>query len=148
MQHLHHEVRVEAPVEHVWAFYCDTSRWQDWNPGGEFTDFSGPVDEVGTTYVQTMRLMGFEMSQSVETVEVEPLRLIHEHSDTGPMDNYYRLEPDGDATRLVLESDYEMPGKLPGFIKDMMSKGWAERNMNNMLADFKALAEANVPAKA
>ena len=80
--------------------------------------------------------------------EVEPRRLIHEHSDSGPLDNYYRRESDGDATRLVVESDYEMPGKLPGFIKDMMSKGWAERNMNNMLADFKALAEAEAPVSA
>jgi len=117
-------------------------------PRGEFSDFSGPVDEVGTTYVQSMRLMGYEMKQTMKVVEVEPLRLIHEHRDTGPMDNYYRFEPGGDATNVVLESDYEMPGKVPGFIKDCVSKGWAERNMNNMLADFKALAEANVPAHA
>ena len=148
MQHMREEVWVEAPVEHVWKFYCDTSRWHDWMPRGEFSDFSGPVDKVGTTYVATMRLMGYEMKQTMEVVEVEPVRLIHEHSDTGPMDNYYRLEPDGDATRLVLESDYEMPGKVPGFIKDFVSKGWAERNMRNMMADFKALAEAEVPAHA
>lgn len=148
MQHIRLEVRVEAPVKHVWEFYCDTSCWHDWMPRAEVSDFSGPVDEVGTTYVQSMKLMGFEMKQNMEVIEVEPLRLIHEHSDYGPMDNYYRMEPDGDATRLVVESDYEMPGRLPGFIKDMMSKGWAERNMNNMLADFKALAEAKVPAHA
>ena len=148
MQHLRQEVRVEAPVEHVWKFYCDTSHWKDFMPRGEFSDFSGPVDEVGTTYVQSMRLMGYEMKQTMEVVEVEPVRLIHEHSDTGPMDNYYRLEPDGDATRLVLESDYEMPGKVPGFIKDIMTKGWFERQTRNMLADFKAIAEAKVPAHA
>ena len=148
MQHMREEVRVEAPVEHVWKFYCDTSRWHDWMPRGEFSDFSGPVDKVGTTYVATMRLMGHEMKQTQEVVEVEPLRLIHEHTDNGPMDNYYRLEPDGDATRLVIESDWEIPGKLPGFIKDIVNKGWAERNTRNMLSDFKALAEAKVPAHA
>jgi hypothetical protein len=47
-----------------------------------------------------------------------------------------------------MESDYEMPGKLPGFIKDMVSKGWMERQEQQMLADFKALAEAKVPAHA
>jgi hypothetical protein len=41
-----------------------------------------------------------------------------------------------------------MPGKLPGFIKDLVNKGWADRNVHQMLTDFKALAEANVPAHA
>ena len=148
MQHIREEIRVEAPVEHVWEFYCDTSNWSDFYPRAEFSDFSGPVYMVGTTYVQSMKLMGFEMSQTIEIVEVEPLRLIHEHSDTGPMDNYIRLEPDGEATNVLVESDYEMPGKIPGFIKDFMTKGWMERQGRQMLADFKALAEAKVPAKA
>jgi len=148
MQHWRDEIRVEAPVEHVWEFYCDTSNWKDFMPRASFSDFSGPVDEVGTTYAQTMKLMGFQMSQTIEIVEVEPLRLIHEHSDTGPMDNYIRLEPDGEATNIVMESDYEMPGKIPGFIKNLMTKGWMERQGRQILADFKALAEAKVPAKA
>ena len=148
MQHLHEEVRIDAPVEHVWDFYCDTSNWKDFLPRGEFSDFSGPVDKVGTTYVATMRLMGFEMKQTFEIVEVEPLRLIHEHTDSGPMDNTIRLEPDGDATRVVMESDWAMPGKVPGFITDFVGKGWVERNTRNVLADFKALAEAKVPAHA
>ena len=41
-----------------------------------------------------------------------------------------------------------MPGHLPGFIKDLVTKGWVERNTHQMLADFKALAEATVPAHA
>ena len=58
-----------------------------------------------------------------------------------------RFEPDGEATRLVVDSDYEMPGKLPGFIKDLMGSGWMEGNIRRMLEDFKALAEAQVPAR-
>ena len=148
MNHLHEEIRIEAPVEHVWAFYCDTSHWEDWMPRAGFAEFSGPEDKVGTTYVATMRLMGFEMKTTYKVVEVEPLRLIHEHTDTGPMDNIMRFEPDGEATRFVLDSDWEMPGKLPGFIKDLVNKGWAERNTHQALVDFKALAEAKVPVPA
>ena len=148
MQHIHEEIRVEAPVEHVWGFYCDTSNWPDFLPRARFSDFSGPIDKVGTTYVQSMKLMGFEMSQNVEIVEVEPQRLIHEHSDSWSMDNYFRFEPDGDATRVVFESEWEMPGKMPGAIKDLATKGWMERNTRNIVADFKTLAEAKVPAKA
>ena len=124
MKHMHDEIRVEAPVERVWAFYCDTAHWQDWMPRARFSDFSGPIDKVGTTYVQSMKLMGFEMKSTCTVVEVEPLRFYHEHSDTGPMEAFLHLEPDGEATRLVFDSDYEMPGKLPGFIKDLMAKGF------------------------
>ena len=148
MNHLHDEVRIEAPLEHVWAFYCDTAHWEDWMPRAKCTEFSGPLDKVGTTYVGTMRLMGFEFKATYRIVEVEPLRLIHEHSDSGPMDNSLRFERDGEATRVVIESDYAMPGKVPEFIKSLMSRNWIERNTHQMLGDFKALAEAKVPAHA
>ena len=148
MPHIHEEVRVEAPVEHVWDLYCDTSQWGNWMPRGEWSEFSGPVDKVGTTYLSSSKFMGFEMKSKTEVVEVEPLRLIHEHQDTGPMEMYLRFEPDGDATNCVVEADYEMPGKMPGFVKDIMNKCWFERQTRNMLADFKAIAEAQVPAKA
>jgi uncharacterized membrane protein len=148
MNHLHDEVRVEAPVEHVWAFYCDTSHWQDWMPRVGHLEVHGSLDKVGTTYVATMRLMGFETKTTYKIVEVEPLRLIHEHSDTGPMDNSMQFEPDGEATRVVIDSDWEMPGHWPGFIKNLVTKSMVERNTRQMLADFKALAEATVPARA
>ena len=148
MQHMREEIRFEAPVEHVWKFFCDTSLWQDWMPRARVSEFSGPVDEVGTTYLQTVRMFGLEQEMTIEVVEVEPERLYHEHTDTGSQDNYFRFEPDGEATNLVMEADYEMPGKLPGFIKDLLAGGWMERTYRQVLADFKALAEAKVPAKA
>jgi uncharacterized membrane protein len=146
MIHFRDEIRIEAPVEQVWALLCDTSRWRDWAPRMEHSDWSGPYDQVGTTYVSKFKMMGFEMKQTNKVVEVEPLKLIHEHTDEGPMDTYYRFEPDGDATRLIVESDYEMPGYIPGFIKSLMSENWIERNVRQMLGDFKAIAELKVPA--
>ena len=148
MQHMHHEMRIEAPVEHVWAFFGDVEHWQDWMPRRKTTDISGPLDQVGTTYVQSVKLMGVEQKWTNEIVEVEPQRLVHVHSDYGPMDNTFRFEPDGEATNLVLDSDYEMPGKMPDFLKDLMFTGWMERNLRRMFEDFKALAEAKVPATA
>jgi uncharacterized membrane protein len=144
MQHMRVETHIEAPVEEVWRSYCDPSNWPAFMPRGTYSDFTGPVDAVGTTYVAGVRIMGHEMRETHEIVEVEPQRLIHDHSDTGPMDNHWRFERDGDATNLVVESDYEMPGKVPGFIKDLVSKGWVERNFGNAMADFKALLEAEV----
>jgi hypothetical protein len=93
-------------------------------------------------------MMGFEMKQTSTVVEVEPLRLIHEHTDDGPMDTFVRFEPEGDATRLIMESDYEMPGYIPGFLKKLATRSFFERQTRHMLGDLKAFAEATVPVPA
>lgn len=148
MNHFHDAIRIAAPVEHAWAFLCDVSHWHDWDPRYEYSDPSGPVDQVGTTIVATGRMMGFEMKGTLTVVEVEPQRLLRVHGDLASMDVFYRFAPEGDATRLTVEGDYEMPGHLPGFIKNLVTKSWVERYMRQQLEDFKALAEATVPVPA
>ena len=148
MKHFRDEIRIEAPIAHVWAFLCDTSRWHDWAPRGETSDWGGPYDQVGTTYVSKVKMMGFELKTTQTVVEVQPLKLIHEHTDQGPMDTFYRFERDGDATRLIVESDYELPGHIPGFLRNLLTKSWIDRNMRQMLEEFKALAELKVPVPA
>jgi uncharacterized membrane protein len=144
MQHMQDSIHIEAPIEHVWGFYLDTSHWSDWQPRAEYMDFSGPLDQVGTTYVGGMRIMGHEVKATYKVVEVDPPRLYHERSEWGPMDTWIRLAPEGSGTLVTVESDYEMPAHLPGFIKDLMSKRWIERQTRTMLEDFKALAETTV----
>lgn len=146
MEHIREEIRIEAPVQHVWELLCDTSRWHEWQPRAEYSDWSGPYDHVGTTYVSKHKVMGFELKQTNRVVEVEPLKLIHEHTDDGPMDTYFRLEPDGDATRVIVESDYEMPGYIPGFVRSLMTERYIQRNTRHIMEEFKALAELKVPA--
>jgi carbon monoxide dehydrogenase subunit G len=148
MDHIRDEIRIEAPVEHVWSYIVDGSHWDEIQPRAKHTDFSGPLDQVGTTLVQTGRMMGFESKTTLTVVEVEPQRLIHVRGDSGPWEMVWRLEPDGDATRLALESDYEMPGHIPGFVKNLMTKGWMEGNVHKILVDIKAFTEATVPAHA
>ena len=144
MQHMQDSIHIDAPVDHVWAFYLDTSHWSDWMPRAEYLDFSGPLDKVGTTYIGGMRIMGHEMKATYKVVEVVPERLYREHSDWGPMDTEIRFEPVGDGTQVTMQADYELP-HLPKFIQDLMSKHWMERQTRQMLEDFKALAEATVP---
>jgi uncharacterized membrane protein len=148
MNHIHDAIRIEVPVEHAWALLCDTSRWHDWDPRSEHSDWSGPLDQVGTTFVETSRMMGFEMKGTLKVLEVEPLRLIRIRSDFGPTDMFYRFEREADATLLTVEADYEMPGHIPGFIKNLMTKTWIERYTRQQLEDFKALAEVTVPVPA
>ena len=147
MIHFHDEIRIDAPIAHVWEFLCDTSRINDWVTGETFSDFTGPLDQAGTTLVTTSRLLGFEMKGTLTVAEVEPLRMVHLRSDF-PMDAFYRLASEGEATRMIAEGDYDMPGHLPGFIKNLMTKTWVERQMRHQLENFKGLAEVTVPVPA
>ncbi len=148
MQHIRDEIRIEAPAEHVWSYVTDSSHWDEIQPRAKHTDFSGPLDQVGTTFVQTSRMLGFETKYDLTVTEVEPLRLCHVKAEPGPWDMVWRLEPDGDATRLAIESDFEIPGPLPGALKNLMTKGWMEGSVRKMLLDIKAFTEATVPAHA
>jgi len=60
----------------------------------------------------------------------------------------FRLEPDGDATHLIVDCDYQLPGHLPGVVKDLLSRSLVERTMRETGEKFRALAEATVPAPA
>jgi hypothetical protein len=147
MQHMQDAIHIDAPVEHVWAFYLDTSHWSDWMPRAEYLDFTGPLDQVGTTYVGGMHIMGHEMKATYKVVEIVPERLYREHSDWGPMDTRIRFEPEGNGTLVTMESDFEMP-HMPKVIQDLMGRHWMERQVRQMLGDFKALAEATVAVPA
>lgn len=148
MPHIQDEIRIDAPVAHVWEFLCDTAHWSDWNPRTECSGFSGPIDQVGTTFSERSKILGFEMKDTDRVLQVEPQRLIHIRTETYPSDVYFRFQPDGDATRFAVEGDYDMPGHLPGFIQKLMTKTFVERHTRQMMEDIKALAEAKVPVPA
>jgi uncharacterized membrane protein len=145
MHHFEIATHIDAPVQHVWDFYLDSSHWRDWMPRVESLEFDGPVDKVGTTYVGTMRILGHEFKSTYTVLEVVPGKLYHEHGDMASMDNLMRFESEGDGTLLTSVIDYEMPGHLPKVIQDLMSKSFMERQTRQMLDDFKAMAEATVP---
>jgi len=146
VNHIELETRVEAPVDHVWAYLCDPSHMDDWSMGT--WQYSGPSDQVGATLVQTSRMMGIEDKTTWTVVEVEPTRLLHLRMGPDPGDMFFRMEPDGDATLLALETDYEMPKHMPGFLKNIMSKSFVERQMRHQMENLKAFAEATVPVPA
>jgi hypothetical protein len=57
--------------------------------------------QVGTTCVQSAKLMVFEMKWTTEIVEVEPLRLVRLHSDWGPTEAASGSNPAERSGRVV-----------------------------------------------
>ncbi|MFG2651998.1 SRPBCC family protein [Streptomyces sp. NPDC048436] len=116
------EARIEAPAEKVWAQLTDFSSYGEWNSTHTSFPNGGPSTlEVGGTFAENMKLMGFpaEVNWTIEDLEAERTLAI---KGKGPMGvtvgTRYTLTPDGDATNVRIDGEFTgaavslMAGKL------------------------------------
>ena len=116
------EARIGAPAEKVWAQLTNWSAYGEWNATHTSFPEGGPESlEVGGTYQENMKLMGFPAEVEWTIDELEPARVFATRGK-GPMAvslvNRYTLTPDGDATTVRIDSEFTgaavslMAGKL------------------------------------
>ncbi|MEV7195984.1 SRPBCC family protein [Streptomyces sp. NPDC093510] len=116
------EARMEAPAEKVWAQLTDFSSYGEWNSTHTSFPQGGPTAlEVGGTFVENMKLMGFpaEVDWTIEELETARTLAI---AGKGPMGVHvstrYTLSPEGNATVVRIEGEFTgaavslMAGKL------------------------------------
>ena len=104
------EAELAAPVEDVWAKLTDLESYSDWlsihtgYPDGVPSDLN-----PGTSFKEAITIMGMpgEVTWTVKTHEPNSAL---EFEGAGPMGvklrNAYRLEPSGEGTKLVCESEF------------------------------------------
>ncbi|MFF6909838.1 SRPBCC family protein [Streptomyces sp. NPDC012389] len=120
------EARIEAPAEKVWAQLTDFSSYGEWNATHTSFPKGGPAPlELGATYEENMKLMGFPAEVAWTVDELEDGRLLTTRG-TGPMGvnlvMRYTLAPSpspgGGATTVRIEGEFTgaavslMGGKL------------------------------------
>ncbi|MFC0849581.1 SRPBCC family protein [Streptomyces noboritoensis] len=116
------EARLEAPAEKVWAQLTDFTAYGEWNATHTSFPQGGPEKlELGASYAENMKLMGFPAEVTWTVDEFEAGRLLG-IKGKGPMGvsvgNRYTLTPDGDATLVRIEGEFTgaavslMAGKL------------------------------------
>ncbi|MFD3835650.1 SRPBCC family protein [Streptomyces sp. NPDC058642] len=116
------ESRIEAPAEKVWAQLTDWPAYGEWNATHTSFPQGGPTAlEVGATFQENMKLMGFPAEVEWTIEELEPARVLAIRGK-GPMAvtvaNRYTLTPDGDATTVRIDGEFTgaavalMAGKL------------------------------------
>ncbi|MFJ8940614.1 SRPBCC family protein [Streptomyces sp. NPDC102365] len=116
------EARIGAPAEKVWAQLTDFSSYGEWNSTHTSFPKGGPETlEVGGTFEENMRLMGFpaEVNWTIEELETGRTLAIR---GKGPMSvtvaTRYTLRPEGDATTVRIDGEFTgaavslMAGKL------------------------------------
>ena len=116
------EALVQAPADKVWAQLTDWSSYGEWNATHTSFPKGGPaVLEVGATFQENMKLMGFPAEVEWTIDQVEPARLFAIRGK-GPMAvsvaTRYTLTPEGDATTVRIDGEFTgaavslMAGKL------------------------------------
>ncbi|GGO58232.1 hypothetical protein GCM10012286_76930 [Streptomyces lasiicapitis] len=116
------EARIEAPAEKVWAQLTDFSSYAQWSSTHTSFPKGGPATlEVGGTFTENMKLMGFPAEVAWTIVELETARTFA-IKGKGPMgvdvSTRYTLEPDGGATTIRTNGEFTgaavslMAGKL------------------------------------
>ncbi|MBK3625163.1 type II toxin-antitoxin system Rv0910 family toxin [Streptomyces asoensis] len=104
------QARIEAPAEKVWAQLTDWPTYGEWNATHTNFPKGGPQTlEVGATFQENMKLMGFPAEVEWTVAELEPARLLAIRGK-GPMAvsvaTRYTLTPDGDATTVRIDGEF------------------------------------------
>ncbi|WP_020132817.1 SRPBCC family protein [Streptomyces sp. 303MFCol5.2] len=104
------EARIQAPAEKVWAQLTDWPAYGEWNATHTNFPKGGPETlEVGATFQENMKLMGFPAEVEWTVAELEPSRLLAIRGK-GPMavsvTTRYTLTPDGDATTVRIDGEF------------------------------------------
>ncbi|MEU6350730.1 SRPBCC family protein [Streptomyces sp. NPDC047072] len=104
------EARLAAPAEKVWAQLTDWSAYGEWNATHTSFPQGGPTAlEVGGTFQENMKLMGFPAEVEWTIDQVEPARVLAIRGK-GPMAvsvaTRYTLTPDGDGTTVRIDGEF------------------------------------------
>ncbi|MFE0257095.1 SRPBCC family protein [Streptomyces sp. NPDC059010] len=114
------ESRIEAPAEKVWAQLTDWSAYGQWNATHTSFPDGGPAAlEVGGTFQENMKLMGFPAEVEWTIEELEPARVLAIRGK-GPMAvtvaTRYTLTPAGDGA-----TDVRIDGEFTGAAVSLMA---------------------------
>jgi len=147
MGHIRQSSHIDAPPEAVFALAIDATRTTEWNTAViEVKDVSGPLDRVGASYTEVLKLGGRRLESRWEVSRVERPTLL-ELTGTAPGGGrstvVNRFEPAGTGTDFRLELDYELPGGFVGGIADKLFVERAiERDARHSQENVKAICEA------
>jgi uncharacterized protein YndB with AHSA1/START domain len=106
-------VRIDRPVEDVFAFVSDPLLFPRWNSAVKAADrISGATGEAGSTYSMRRELPGGQVENELEVlVRAHPEEfVIGTRSGPTPFRYHYRFGPDGSGTVVRLRASVELSG--------------------------------------
>jgi uncharacterized protein YndB with AHSA1/START domain len=147
---------VDAPPEVLWPFVWNAELRPEWEVGVKAVkDVRGRLDEVGGSWTEVRKApFGRSYEAGVTVKTVEPLRLWEVTglvpAGPGKLHHVVRhtLEPEGDGTRKVVTSTFELQGFIGGLVSRLILKPLIQRHSNRCERNLRALAERAATARA
>jgi uncharacterized membrane protein len=146
MPQVREQIRIDAPVDRIWAIGADAGRIPEWQTNVvAIKEVTGPIDQVGTRYTAVNRLLGREIEGQWEITRAEYARAL-EIKGTAPGGGRavqrVTYRPAGGGTDVTVELDYELPGGFLGqFANRLFVERAVQRDIQHSLENFKALCE-------
>lgn len=149
MGHVLQTGHIDAPPDKVFALAIDATRIPEWNSSViEVKDITGPLDQVGSSYVAVLKLGGRRLEGPWEVTQVERPRLLVLTGTApggGRATATNRFETAGPGTDLTIEVHYELPGGFVGGVADKLFVERAiERDVKHSVENYKAICESGV----
>lgn len=131
-------VKINAPVEEVYAFTSDPSKLIEWQEMVESVDHEGEVT-VGSQYTDIRKFLGQEMRTTMEITRVEPNKLYATKALSGPVhyEMTFSFEACDDGGTLMHTT---VEGEPTGFFK-MAERPFEKQLEKAMIQDRETLKE-------
>jgi uncharacterized protein YndB with AHSA1/START domain len=128
-------IRIERPIDVVFAYVSDPSNLSHWNSAvRSVRSTSTPAGAVGSTYVMERALPTGRAVNELEVVELEPPAVFAFRTTSGPTPFVYRygFASDGAGAVVTLDATLELNALLGPLLK---------RGVNDNLATLKEILE-------
>jgi uncharacterized protein YndB with AHSA1/START domain len=136
-------VRIERPIEEVFAYVSDPLNFPHWNSAVEAVRKTSPGDDTGvaSTYVMERTLPSGRAVNRLEIVAHEPPTAFAIRTTSGPTPFLYRFRfaPDDRATVVRLQGEAEL-GQVGALLAPLARRA-LKRGVDNNLATLNAILE-------
>ena len=127
-------IRIERPIDSVFAYVSDPSNLPHWNSAVRSVRSTSTPAAIGSTYAMERALPTGRAVNELEIVELEPPTAFTIRTNSGPTPFVYRYSfvPDGSGTIVTLDATLELTALLGPVLK---------RGVNANLATLKEIQE-------
>ncbi len=120
MEKIQHSIEIEKPVEEVFSYASDWTRWHTWFEGvSPFTLISGTEHGNGTRYAYNVKILGVTVPVGIEIREYNVNKGWKGISTKGPpYKTLWIFEETDKGTRFTFGMEFRIPVPLIGPVID------------------------------